>query len=299
MENKMFSRNFSRRNLGSAAALIGAAGAALPSVSAKSEITQLPDDPIAQLDAMVKMMGTRSEERVVWKTKGKIFAILPDDVILLYGMRGSESTWWQQVDATTYVRYNSTMSFFTDPETDEIIDEFTSPINGVKIKLPVSYIRHKEGEWFTPLGTYYGSMKKAFPKQYADKPLKLDWTLDNGIIRRQDGDNFPPIIPQPSMEYVSFFSFASEIFDPSIDRASSVSAGWNIMAGGRTPYKELGVPPGNVNWHFDAVKVNSVEDLDPDYLSKARQHSDRFDTSPEFDEGPSFFERILKMRGFS
>ena len=296
----MDKKYISRRKFGSSAAFISSAAVASSLTSfGNAQINQLPSDPKEQLIAMVKMMGTMAEERVVWKTKGKIFAILPDDVILLYGMRGSESTWWKQIDDETFVRYNSTMSFFTDPITDEIIDEFKSPINGNTIKLPVSYIRHKEGEWFTPMGVYYGSMKRVFPDHYKDKPLQLDWTLDNDIIRRQDGDNFPPIIPQPSMEYVSFFTRASEIFDTSLARADSVSAGWNIMAGSRSPYKELGIPPGNVNWHFDAVKIKDVEELDEDYLLRARAHSDRFDISPEMDEGPSFFERILKMRGFS
>ncbi len=296
----MGKKYISRRKFGSSAAFISSAAVASSLTSCgNAQINQLPSDPKEQLIAMVKMMGTMAEERVVWKTKGKIFAILPDDVILLYGMRGSESTWWRQIDDETFVRYNSTMSFFTDPITDEIIDEFKSPINGNTIKLPVSYIRHKEGEWFTPMGVYYGSMKRVFPDHYKDKPLQLDWTLDNDIIRRQDGDNFPPIIPQPSMEYVSFFTRASELFDTSLARADSVSAGWNIMAGSRSPYKELGIPPGNVNWHFDAVKIKDVEELDEDYLLRARAHSDRFDISPEMDEGPSFFERILKMRGFS
>ena len=296
----MDKKYISRRKFGSSAALISSAAVASSLTSCgNAQVKILPSDPKDQLIAMVKMMGTMAEERVVWKTKGKIFAILPDDVILLYGMRGSESTWWKQIDDETFVRYNSTMSFFTDPITDEIIDEFKSPINGNTIKLPVSYIRHKEGEWFTPMGVYYGSMKRVFPDHYKDKPLQLDWTLDNDIIRRQDGDNFPPIIPQPSMEYVSFFTRASELFDTSLARADSVSAGWNIMAGSRSPYKELGIPPGNVNWHFDAVKIKDVEELDEDYLLRARAHSDRFDISPEMDEGPSFFERILKMRGFS
>jgi hypothetical protein len=95
------------------------------------------------------------------------------------------------------------------------------------------------------------------------------------------------------------FSWASEVFDPDIDRASGVSCGWNIMAGSRQPYVDLGVPPGNVNWHFDAVKLDDTEQLDDDYLALARAHSDRFDVSPELDEGPSFFERILEMRGMN
>lgn len=296
----MTTSSVSRRAFATTAAGVGAAAAGLSGATeGRAAISSLPTDPVEQLHAMVKMMGTQAEERVVWKTKGKIFAILPDDVILLYGMRGSESTWWRQIDETTYVRYNSTMSFFTDPETDEFIEEYTSPINGETVKLPVSYIRHKEGEWFTPMGTYYGSMKKAFPEKYKDAPLHMDWTLDGDVIRRQEGDNFPPIIPQPSIEYASMFSWASEVFDPDLKRASGVSSGWNIMAGSRSPYVELGVPPGNVNWHFDAVKLDDTEQLDDDYLALARAHSDRFDVSPELDEGPSFFERILALRGMN
>lgn len=290
----MINPTFSRRSFAAGTAGV-AVGLGTPS-QGKAAVTALPTDPVEQLHAMVKMMGTQAEERVVWKTKGKIFAIRPDDVVLLYGMRGSESTWWRQKDDTTYVRYNSTMSFFTDPVTDEFIDEFTSPLNSETIILSPSYIRHKEGEWFTPMGTYYGSMKKAFPEKYKDEPLRMDWTLDGDVIRRQEGDNFPPIIPQPSIEYASMFSWASEVFDPDVQRASGVSCGWNIMAGSRTPYMELGVPPGNVNWHFDAVKLDDVEQLDQDYLLRARAHSDRFDLSPELDEGPSFFERILALR---
>ncbi|MEQ8509927.1 MAG: DUF1838 family protein [Rhodospirillaceae bacterium] len=296
----MDNSKISRRGLASTAAGLGVAAAGLgASTRGQAAVTALPTDPVEQLHAMVKMMGTRAEERVIWKTKGKIFAIMPDDVVLLYGMRGSESTWWRQIDDTTYVRYNSTMSFFTDPETDEFIDTYTSPFNGETLTLPASYIRHKEGEFFTPMGSYYGSMKKAFPEKYKDEPLHMDWTLDGDVIRRQEGDNFPPIIPQPSIEYASMFAWASEVFDPDLDRASGVSSGWNIMAGSRTPYTELGIPPGNVNWHFDAVKIDDVDQLDEDYLVRARAHSDRFDVSPELDEGPSFFERILQLRGLS
>lgn len=296
----MTNPSVSRRAFATTAAGVGATAAGLSGATkGRAAISSLPTDPVEQLHAMVKMMGTQAEDRVVWKTKGKIFAILPDDVILLYGMRGSESTWWRQIDDTTYVRYNSTMSFFTDPETDEFIEEYTSPINGETVKLPVSYIRHKEGEWFTPMGSYYGSMKKAFPEKYKDEPLHMDWTLDGDVIRRQEGDNFPPIIPQPSIEYASMFGWASEVFDPDLQRASGVSCGWNIMAGSRSPYVELGVLPGSVNWHFDAVKIDDVEQLDDDYLALARAHSDRFDVSPELDEGPSFFERILALRGMN
>ena len=58
----------------------------------------------------------------------------------------------------------------------------------------------------------------------------------------------------------------------------------------------MGDSQGATNWHFDAVKIASEADLDPDYLERAKAHTKLFDVSPEFDEGPSFFERILERR---
>ena len=53
-----------------------------------------------------------------------------------------------------------------------------------------------------------------------------------------------------------------------------------------------GVPAG-ADAYVDGVKLTDVEQLDADYLARARAHTPLFDKSPEFDEGPSFFERVL------
>ena len=57
-----------------------------------------------------------------------------------------------------------------------------------------------------------------------------------------------------------------------------------------------GIPKVRSQW---ILNRGDVEELDEDYLLRARAHSDRFDISPEMDEGPSFFERILKNLGES
>ena len=59
---------------------------------------------------------------------------------------------------------------------------------------------------------------------------------------------------------------------------------------------EMGDAPGHVIWHFDAVKLTNVEQLDRDYLQRARALTPLFDKSPQFDDGHSFFERILSAR---
>ena len=194
------------------------------------------------------------------------------------------------------MRFPSVLSFFTDLETDTFIDSFESPFNGETVTLIPSFIRHKEGELFTPTGHYYGSMKRTFPDRYPDKPLQLNWTRDGDDIRLQRSSNFPPMIPQPSLESVSFFAGASEVLDPAVTDAHYRSAGWNIFSGVRAPYQALGVWPGHAIWHFDAVKLDDVEACDADYLERARAYTPLFDQSPELDEGPSFFERLMAKR---
>lgn len=100
-----------------------------------------------------------------------------------------------------------------------------------------------------------------------------------------------------SLETSTGFALASQVFDPDVDSADNHGSGWNIFSGERTPYRQMGVLPGHVIWHFDAVKLHSVDEHDADYLERARAFSDIFDQSPELDDGPSFFERILQRRG--
>ena len=288
-----------RRNFGELGALLGLSslGAAAPaSGAAGASRHTLPRDPAAQNQALVRMFGTSGSDPVVWKTRGKAFAVLPDKVAPLFAFRGSESSWWRRDGDDRWARFPSTLSFFEDLETGEFIDRLQSPLNGATVELSPSFIRHKEGEWFTPTGHYYGSMKKVFPDRYPDKPMDLNWILDGDVIRLQEGSNFPPILPQPSLEYATLFADASEVFDPDVETPIGRSSGWNIFSATRPPYKEMGVLPGHTIWHFDAVKVSGFDALDADYLERAGAFAPNFNQSPEQDEGPSFFERILKMR---
>jgi len=287
-----------RRQLTELGALAGMASlmGGTSQAAARPSSYQLPTDPAARNRTMVRMFGTSGDDPVIWSTRGRVFAVKPDGVAALYGMHGSESSWWQQTDDAIWMRYSSTLSFFTDLDTGEFVETIKSPFNGVNVTLPPSFIRHKEGEWFTPNGHYYGSMKRVFPDHYPDKPIDPDWSLDGDIIRLRSGSNFPPILPQPSLEFVTMFADASEVFDDAVVTPVGRTAGWNIFSGERPPYSEMDILPGHTIWHFDAVKVDSFGSLDPEYLKRARALTDRFEESPQFDEGPSFFERILKMR---
>ena len=181
--------------------------------------SELPIDRAEQNQAYVKILGRLDGGRVAKKTRGIVMAVGSDGIVSLYGFRNSESAWWRQIGEASWVHFSSVLSFFTDLETDTIIGTFTSPFNGETVLLTPSYIRHKEGGLFTPTGHYYGSMKTTFPERYPDHPLSLNWTRDGDDIRMQRSSNFPPMIPQPLLESVSFFAGAAEVFDPGVQVA--------------------------------------------------------------------------------
>ena len=296
----MSDRKVSRR--AAAGWALGATGLGLAGLTAgvpaaaKAKIPDtLPTDPKGILDAMVRIYGSSGPKRVTWKTRIKVYAVQQGGVVPLVGLRGSESGWWTKKDDSTWIRYSSTLSFFEDLETGKFIDEFRNPLNGHVSKVGVSFIRHKEGEYFTTMGEYYGSMKQAFPDSYPEEPLHADWDMDAGIVRMRGTSNFPPILKQPTKENATLCVRAAELFDPRVETPTSTVTGWNIRPW--EPWLGMGDAPGHVIWHFDGVKLTDADLLDKDYLERARAHTPLFDKSPQFDEGPSFFERVIQNRG--
>ena len=287
----MTDTTLSRRDFAALPPLLGLAGLGLTAPATATTPKALPTDPVAVNNALVRIFGTSGPDRVIFKTKIIVYAVQPTGVQPIVGLRGSESAWWKKKDERTWVRYSSTLSFFEDLETGKFIDEFKNPLTGKTNKVGVSFIRHKEGEYRTTTGEYFGSMKKAFPDVYKDEFHLPDWSLDGDIIRLRQKSNFPPILPQPTREIVTQFARASEVFNTKIATPSSFVAGWNIRPWER--WMEMGDTPGHVIWHFDGIKLTDVEQLDQDYLARARAHTPLFDKSPEFDEGPSFFDRVL------
>ncbi len=286
----------SRRAALGAGLLAGIGGLPIAAVASvrNGKGKSLPSDPAAQNRALVKLLGDTAGGRVTWKTRGVIYAIQPDKVTPLYAMMGSEQSWWRQTGNDQWIRYPATLSFFRDLHTGVWLENFDNPLNGKTVKLPASFIRHKEGEVLTPNGRWFPAMKLAFPQQYAEAPLSLHWDLAGDTVRIHEPSNFPPILPQPSLEVATLFSSASELFARRTTRARGEVAGWNVFSW--HPYLDMGATPGHILWHFDAVKVASAAALDPDYLHRARQFTPLFDQSPELDEGPTFFERILQRR---
>lgn len=283
-----------RRDFGAMGGLIGA-GLGLSRAATAATPKALPTSPQEILAANVRMGGTSGKNRIIYKTRIVVYGVQPTGVRPLVGLRGSESSWWTKKDDDTYIRHSSTLSFWEDLETGKFIEEFDNPYTGKRNKVTPSFIRHKEGLYLTTRGDYYGTMKKAFPDSYPDETPKPQWSLDGDVIRWRGSSKFPPILPMPTLEAGTRFAYASEVFDPKVETPQCVTCGWNIRPWER--WMEMGDTPGHVIWHFDGIKLTDVELHDKDYLERARAFTPLYDQNPQFDEGPSHFERVLQNRG--
>ena len=73
-----------KRTLLGAGSLGAVAAASSPlAFASTSPVAELPTDPAEQNKAFVKMIGSTAEDRVIWKSRGVIYAVQPDGIIPL------------------------------------------------------------------------------------------------------------------------------------------------------------------------------------------------------------------------
>lgn len=284
----------SRRDAASLIGALGLGAASAPSWNSARAATQvaLPTSPAIQNETKVRILGRTDDGESVWQSSSRIYAVTEAGVIPLVQTRGGQRSWWSRDGDDVFRRYPSALNFFVDPETDEFIDSFVNPITGRTTPLVSTVQRRQDGEVFTPNGSYFPISRERFPEMYEDKPLSLDWRLDNGTIRLFEIENFAPVAPKPIYEVHNYFAPADEALDSTIMSSRATSSGW--YTGKFSRWLDMADVDGYMIWHFEGTKLKSVDDLDPAYVAHARAKAEKFDISPEFDAGPSYIDTIQK-----
>ena len=285
----------SRRDAAAWIAAMGLGPAVLPwsEANADEHTPELPTDPVKQNAARVRILGRIDEGESFWQGASRIFALTRDGVTPLLESRGGQRSWWRPDGQGVYRRYPSSINFFVDPGTGAFVDAFENPLTGRTVRLEPAMQRRQDGEVFTPNGSYFPNTRTRFPEMYDDKPLNLEWRVDNGSIRLFEIEKFAPLAPQPIFETHTYFAPASAALDDSAVQSPAVSAGWFV--GGFSRWLDT---MWRATWSgTESTKVFALEDLGDDYIALARARNALFDVSPEFDEGPDYLETLQRRRG--
>lgn len=252
----------------------------------------------SRIRAFVKASARLNEGRTIWSTRAEVFAMLPTkEVVPLLRVKGCEQQWIRPVSDTEFVSFDNLVTYYCDFDSDQVIQEFDNPFTGTKNTVKPYISRMHEGREISPRGVVFRVMREAFPEFYAD--LKFD------VLARKVGDSVSfqgefkwpaEFIRAPAGSKLTTFARASELADPNLNSVPANFAGYVLMP--YFPWMEMADRPGHLLWHVQGYKIESLDDLDEDYLTAANaDFGDKFEQSPEFDDEPSAFARRLRAMG--
>lgn len=256
------------------------------------------DDVGSRVRSFVKASARLNEGRTVWSTRAEIYAVLPTgEVLPMVRVKGCEQQWVRPLSSTEFVSFDNLVTYYCDFDTDEVINEFRNPLTGALNAVKPYVSRMKEGREISPRGVIYRVMREAFPEFYADSNFDVLVRKVGESVSFQGEYKWPAeFIRPPAGSKLTTFASATELANPNLNSVSANFAGYVLMP--YYPWMEMAGQPGHLLWNVQGYKIDSVNELDEDYLAAAHDDfGDRFEQSPELDHEPSAFARRLRAMG--
>lgn len=249
--------------------------------------------------AVARQAGAVTEQKVIWRTRGVLYAFkYPNSPIPLTRFKGCEQQWWRPQDDGSYLRTKSFLTFFTDFETDEMLEEFTNPITGKTTVPRPNLNRVPDGQLLSTRGWSHHIVDRHFPDYYKQFSINdIEMNVIGESLSLHSKVHWPePLVRRPYNQDNTHFARLADIMDPSVDWVPSHGAGQILMP--EMPNVGINDPElGQVLWHVEYYKVASFDDLPRDYLERATATYDNFSVDPVNDTGESRLERRLKRAG--
>lgn len=285
--------------LGSGAALV--AGCAAGPATVEPPLAQPTlglEDPGSRVRSFVKASARLNAGRAIWSTRAEVYAVMPtNEVIPVVRVKGSEQQWIRPLSPTQFLSFDNLVSYYCDFHSDEVIGEFDNPFTGVRNTVKPFVSRMKEGREISTNGVVYRVMREAYPDFYSN--LRFDVQVRNvgDSVSFQGEFKWPAeFIRPPAGSKLTTFARRSELANPNLNSVPANFAGHVLMP--FFPWMDMAGHAGHLLWHVQGYKIESIEELDSDYLGRAyADFGDRFEQSPEFDNEPSGFARRLRAMG--
>ncbi|MEQ8509708.1 MAG: hypothetical protein RIF37_12570 [Rhodospirillaceae bacterium] len=283
----------------------GALGAAGGQVQAAPG-SMLPDDvaawtPEQRVYALAKQQGRVDDGKAMWRTRGVIYGFrAPESPIPLVRFKGCEQQWVKKVSDAEFIKYNSLLTYYSDFQTDDIIDGFVNPMTGNEVTFKPNWSRVPEGQKIAVNGVTLNIVDKAFPDFYANSSINdVEMNRIDDTVSFHAKMRWPePLVRNPYNQDNTFFTKLADLQDPEQSWIPAHGAGQILMPS--MPNIGMDTPDiGQVIWHVEFYKIRSWDDLPSDYLTKAlAEHGEDFDVNPINDTVPSKLAQNLAKLGY-
>ena len=273
--------HLSRRETLSGFSLMGLSGlsASLPNTA---EAADLPDieTPMGNLTNLLRMSASLDPEDCPWYYNGTIFGIVGEEAPRpLYTFRGMEIYQTKKIDEGKYFFTGGTVSFVTDVESGDWLYKFQNPYTGKINDVPAAVQGHNPERGFNY--SVNGVEPNWAADKIPDKPLKLWWTAAGDYVWLHNETVYPPGLPPPRKQRQTNFARRDHFTDPSVRKIPAMFSATFFSPWPR--WMKMGDRPGHTIWHASGAKLNSVEDLPPDYYARIKaEHPNRMTAIPDY-----------------
>ena len=254
-----------RAMLGGLGGLGLAAGLGVNSVRADAGgMLPAADDRAGWLKAWMRMQNSLEEQDSPWWYMGRIYAQVGEaEPRHILDLEGTEIYWARPLENGEYSISSRTLTFFKNPGSDEMLDEFTNPYTGETLPVLPNQLGGRDGARYTHEGLVFS--EKIDPSGTTLR-WNWEWTASGRHVWMMASRGLTNM-PQPWMEAFTMFCLAEDFADPSIKslRSSFSSAyfspwlRWMGMTG----------QPGHLIWHSSGCKLNSVDEVSDGYRERA------------------------------
>ncbi len=260
--------------------LMGLSGLA-SSLPSSAQAADLPDlqTPMGNLTNLLRVSASLDPEDCPWYYNGTIFGIVGEEAPRpLYTFRGMEIYQTRKIHDGSYFFTGGTVSFITDLESGDWLYKFQNPYTGKTNDVPAAVQGHNPERGFNY--TVNGVEPNWAADRIPDKPLKLWWTAAGDYVWLHNETVYPPGMPPPRKQRQTNFSRRDHFTDPSVRKVPATFTSTFFSPWPR--WMEMGDRPGHTIWHASGAKLNSVEDLPPDYYARIKaEHPRRMTAIPD------------------
>ena len=272
----MHSKVWSRRELLSAAAVLGVA---LPSAPAGAKASRGVGpirfaDRRAEMLAMIRVQADVAGRIAPWWYTGYIYGMRPgEQPRKLVRFEGSEINLFTPQADGTFVQTGRTTSFFSDIDSEQVLESWVNPYTGATVAVRANLLGGAgRAVWseagidpqFGPAIAAGGAAPTSSPQ-----PLHITWTRYGSRIWVRHDRAYPPGMPAPIGESSTSLIERRDLDNHRLTSipalfASTYMAPWPTWMG-------MQGQPGHVIWHADGLKLDRIEDLPAPYLDRLRR----------------------------
>lgn len=258
----------SRRAILGGLGSLGLAGALSIEAGAADSAGQFPaaNDRAGWLKAWLRVQASLDEQDSPWWYMGRIYAQVgeqrPNHIL---NLEGTEIYWPRSLGNGEYSISSRTLTFFKDPATDEMLDEFTNPYTGETLEVSANILGGPDGARYTNEGMIFA---KHIDPASELRRWNWNWTASGPHVWLMASRGMTHA-PQPWLEAMTMFCRSEDFANSDIRslRSSFSSTYFSPWL----PWMGMQGQPGHLIWHSSGCKLNSVNGVSDAYLERANR----------------------------